>query len=479
MRVIPPMKDVTQASPFSITAAMLTSSTAAEPGVGEVAYSSGTTYLAGQRAILGAPSSTVTITIAAPGVISWTANGLPNGAPVVLTTTGALPTGLSAATIYYVVNRATNSLQLSATPNGLPITTTGSQSGTHTATAALHRIFESLSGTQSTVTITLATPGVISWTAHGLEAGAKVVLATTGALPTGLTAATTYYVVNPAEDTFQLAATQGGTAINTSGSQSGTHTATANGNTNHSPAIDDGTWWEDVGPTNAWACFDLLSGAQTWAASPLVIVLAPGQRFDAIGINDLVADSVTFSLNSASGGGVVYTASDSLSTRFVANWYDHFFSEFTYRAVSQDFDIPPYSDGALTITMARSSGLVGCGAILPGMQVYVGTTIHDGANGDVKNYSEVERNFAGRVVSMTPRRSVPLTSLQVRVEQANVNRVRALRDRGDAVPMFWSGIDDTSSGYFELVQALAFYTRFSIAPDHAEVALASIELEKV
>lgn len=78
----------------------------------------------------------------------------------------------------------------------------------------------------STVTITIAAPGVISWTAHGLAEGTPVKLTTTGALPTGLTAATTYYVKSPTTDAFSLSATSGGAAITTSSTQSGTHTAT-------------------------------------------------------------------------------------------------------------------------------------------------------------------------------------------------------------------------------------------------------------
>ncbi|RVP32284.1 hypothetical protein CN082_04560 [Sinorhizobium meliloti] len=78
----------------------------------------------------------------------------------------------------------------------------------------------------STVTITVATPGVISWNAHGLAAGTPVKFSTTGALPTGLTAGTTYFVVSPSANDFQVAATPGGAAIATSGTQSGTHTAT-------------------------------------------------------------------------------------------------------------------------------------------------------------------------------------------------------------------------------------------------------------
>lgn len=77
------------------------------------------------------------------------------------------------------------------------------------------------------VTITIAAPGVIAWSSHGLSNGQAIVLRTTGALPTGLAAGATYYVVNAATNSFQLAASAGGSAINLSGSQSGTHTANA------------------------------------------------------------------------------------------------------------------------------------------------------------------------------------------------------------------------------------------------------------
>ena len=85
-------------------------------------------------------------------------------------------------------------------------------------------------GIENTVAISIASPGVLTATAHGLVAGTPIVLSTTGALPTGLIAGTTYYVAAspaPAANTFSLAATIGGAAIVTTGTQSGIHTATA------------------------------------------------------------------------------------------------------------------------------------------------------------------------------------------------------------------------------------------------------------
>lgn len=80
---------------------------------------------------------------------------------------------------------------------------------------------------QATVTISIASPGVVTWNSHGLLNGQRVQLTTTGALPTGLSANTSYYVKYVDANTFQLSSTRGGSAINTSGSQSGTHTCTA------------------------------------------------------------------------------------------------------------------------------------------------------------------------------------------------------------------------------------------------------------
>lgn len=80
------------------------------------------------------------------------------------------------------------------------------------------------SSTSYTVTISIATPGVITFSGSAPANGTKVVLNTTGALPTGYTKGTEYFVINSSGSTCQLSTTSGGSAINTSGSQSGTHT---------------------------------------------------------------------------------------------------------------------------------------------------------------------------------------------------------------------------------------------------------------
>lgn len=235
-------------------------------------------------------TATVTMTIATPAVVSWTAHGRVAGDFVVFTTTGALPTGLVAGTKYYVssANLTGNTFKVAATRAAAlagtgSINTSGTQSGTHTATSGFNYLdggdlaFTTLddvtyianrsqvvdmesatktyittgslvyllggqygrvytinvnwTGKTGTVTITIATPGVVSWASHGLQIGDEVVFTTTGALPTGLVAGTTYYVSTTGfgANSFSVSTTRAnalaGTNITTSGTQSGVHTA--------------------------------------------------------------------------------------------------------------------------------------------------------------------------------------------------------------------------------------------------------------
>jgi hypothetical protein len=101
----------------------------------------------------------------------------------------------------------------------------------------------------ATVTMTLANPCVVSWTAHGLQEGAPVIFTTTGALPSAITSGTVYYVGNtPGTNSFNISTSvanaAAGTFISTAAeSQSGTHTGT-----NHTSVR--GTDQSHLGPRN-------------------------------------------------------------------------------------------------------------------------------------------------------------------------------------------------------------------------------------
>lgn len=138
-------------------------------------------------ASLAVLSAAVTITIASPGVVSYTSHPFANGQPVKLSTTGALPTGLDTITTYYVVAQSAGTFELALTVGGTPIITTGTQSGTHTCTAigntvaAGNTITGKTSGAIGVVKAALLRVG--SWTA-GLG-GTLVITVTSGTFQSG------------------------------------------------------------------------------------------------------------------------------------------------------------------------------------------------------------------------------------------------------------------------------------------------------
>ena len=83
----------------------------------------------------------------------------------------------------------------------------------------------SLQEIKGTATMTIASPCVVTYASHGLADGTGVSFSTTGALPTGVVAHKIYYSKSTGTDTFNLYTDSGlVNRVNTSGTQSGTHT---------------------------------------------------------------------------------------------------------------------------------------------------------------------------------------------------------------------------------------------------------------
>lgn len=191
-----------------------------------------------------AGARTFTVNIASPAVITRVAHGLKPGYQITLATTGSLPTGLSVGIVYYVQSDGftANSFSVSTSKRGTAITTTGSQSGTHSyivyglAQTTLRENYNyidlSIEPLQPFVTsaavctITLGNPGVVSLASHGFSAGDVLRFTTTGTLPVGLSTTRLYFVktvLSAGTFTVTDVATTTSTAIETTLSQSGTH----------------------------------------------------------------------------------------------------------------------------------------------------------------------------------------------------------------------------------------------------------------
>ena len=161
--------------------------------------------------------------------------------------TGTLPSPLVSGTIYYVLSSDLTDTEfaISTIKNGTAISVAGG-SGVHSLSlegVTLTNIRENYNYIDLTLwqpgeftsdyptgraaTISIASPAVISLASHGFTAGTVIKFTNSlgGVLPTGLSTNNNYFVLSAGlgAGSFRVSLEPGGTAVDTTGSQSGTH----------------------------------------------------------------------------------------------------------------------------------------------------------------------------------------------------------------------------------------------------------------
>jgi hypothetical protein len=346
--------------------------------------------------------------------------------------------------------------------------------GDRVVDSGLHRIYESLSGgTSSVVTITLASPGVVSWTAHGLAANTPILFETTGTLPTGLTPGTIYYVLAPTANAFNVSATAGGAAINTSVSQSGTHTAIANPNKGYSPSSAAGlAFWLDVAPTNKWAMFDSYNATQTVHPFLIDVSVAVTGRIDSLALLNLSNAISARVIVSTISDGVVFDQTFSLiSTAGITTMYDYFFEDVTRSDTLYVGDLPTYIDPTIRVVIEGDGTQVGCGIFSVGLSKDLGATLHDGAQVGITDYSRKDADEFGNFV-IVQRSFAKRGSFQMRIDKAAVDGIQAVLSDFRTVPAVY-----LAAAEYGATLIFGFFRDFNIEIDRDTESLVSIELE--
>ncbi len=160
------------------------------------------------------------------------------------TTTGTLPAPLLVGETYFVLptNLTETQFSISTQKNGAAVSITTAGSGIHryaivgltlTQTRENYNYiditvfqpgeFISSTPTGTTCTVSISNPAVVTLVSHGFSAGAVIKFTTTGALPTGMSIQNRFFVIATGltANTFQFSDVPGGTAIETTGTQSG------------------------------------------------------------------------------------------------------------------------------------------------------------------------------------------------------------------------------------------------------------------
>lgn len=325
----------------------------------------------------------------------------------------------------------------------------------------------------STVTMTVAAPCVVTWNSHGLLANAEVVFTTTGALPSGIVAGQTYYVKNPAANTFNLSDSFNGAALTTTGTQSGTHTAST---TSTSPDVDierTTPKWIEWYATNKYKMFDAISSV-TSVTSPLTVTVVPGEGIDSIALMELSGTSLTVTVKDAPGGTTVYTSTTNLDGTIILDWYEYFFEPFAYRTQVVLTDIPNYYTCEVTISITSAS-TAACGACVMGILYDLGDTSY-GAQLGIINYTSKKVDAYGRTVLNRSTYSKRL-SVSMLIDYATFNKVESLLERElRDVAAVWVGTDSTD---YAATVCYGYYKDWAMTISYPTSTLATLQIESL
>jgi len=372
-------------SPANVNNAILTTSNVSENDYAD--WSSATTYSIEDRVIYVDPSATVTITIASPGVITWGAHNLSNGQVILFSTSGTLPTGIDAGVAYYIVERSTNTFQISITKNGAPIVTTGSQSGVHTGTASIHLVFESL----------------------------------------------------------------------------------RNSNINNVPTVSS-LHWLLVAATNRWKMFDESVSSRTSNIDTVDVVLDVVGRINSVAMLNMNAAEVRVIVTDDVDG-VIYDRTENLvSVVGINTWYNWYFTPITRRRNILFSDLPSYANTEINVIITDTGNMAEIGALVIGRVNDVGPTQY-GLNVGIIDFSVKQRDSFGNV-SVIERGFSRRANLNVWVDNNNVDNIVNILADVRAIPVVYEASDQFGSSLI-----YGFYRDFDVVVEMPTVSLLDITIE--
>lgn len=338
-------------------------------------------------------------------------------------------------------------------------------------TTDIHKVYKSLVGSTSVVTMTIATPCVVSWTAHTLAANTPISFTTTGALPTGLVAGTVYYVLTPLADSFNVSATPGGAAITTTGTQSGVHTAVGSANYAVTPGTAPTTWL-DMGATNRWKMFDSSLTSQTSKTDSIIVELSSPNRIDSIALMNVSARTANVTVTDTIDG-VVYDRTITLiSDSDITDWWSYFYESTAIGTTDVTFtDLPLYyTNATITITLSNAGTTVLCGCCVIGQAKDVGT-VEMGVKVGIQDYSVKAQDAFGNY-SVQQRAFRKTQNLTLWLDSDEVNSTYQLLASYRAQPIVYIVSED-----YTATLIYGFYKDFSIDIAYATKSVCSLSLE--
>ncbi len=233
--------------------------------------------------------------------------------------------------------------------------------------------------------------------------------------------------------------------------------------------------WEDVGPTNKWAPFDMKSSTAMKGASPYTVTLRPGSRVTDMDISGL--DNVlTARLQVWNAPGGTLVKDETLSTFWWVGdlWVAYYFDLPQQRRRVKFTDIPTSDNPEMLLTLtAAGAGSVFVSQVAIGRYVDLGCA-EFGMEMRLRNFGRIEEDQWGntRVIDGLVVRDLAGSDI---VSALDANRVAefALKNRNRA--MVWEARDEAVFDYLSTTGI----ANISVRAENPRQARMTIELQGV
>jgi len=229
--------------------------------------------------------------------------------------------------------------------------------------------------------------------------------------------------------------------------------------------------WKDAGATNKWRVFDQVVGNQAELADSIEFEVTPGVIVDAIAFQNLEGTTAQVSMTDLDDGQVYDQEITLISTGNVFDWYDYFFAPILKVRAAVLWDLPPYPDAAIAITISDVGGVAKCGEIILGQQRQLGTTMM-GLGAGITDYSIKKYDDELESYDIEKRAYHKETSCNLRLNNYEIDDVYRILTDLRATPVVWVAIDGYAS-----FNVYGFYKDFQIEMSYANHSECSLEIE--
>lgn len=244
-------------------------------------------------------------------------------------------------------------------------------------------------------------------------------------------------------------------------------------NTNFSPDVNlTGATpkWMLISATNRWAMLDAGWGTQTAIATPLTVVLTPGELLNSIALLNVAATSITVTMTVT--GDTVYSSTTAmLGGNEIIDWYGYFFEPIIYKTDLVLTDLPPYSTGIITIAITNTGGTAKCGNCVLGSVYDLGGTQY-GTTAGITDYSAKTVDTFGNATVVVRKYSKRMTA-KLQVDNLYIDDVATLLAQYRSTPLVWIGADNA---YTSLI-VYGFYKDFDIDIAYPAFSYCSLTIE--